>query len=127
MKSGAQVRVIGSAALDAIERVLQHLSRSKLTITGLLGHCPRGVTQAYIHLDTAFVTAAEEVAMEIATILDDGTGSSADVFSRCDWKRHEHLPSERCSNGAGWTTSRSKGGLPAHCLTNYRYRIRRPR
>ncbi len=124
-KSGAQVRVIGSAALDAIERVPQNsgspfvfpadwgdghfigvvrvldrvcaraglegvtphvlrhtfasvagdLGFSELTIAGLLGHSPRGVTQGYIHLDTALVTAAEKVAMEIATILNGGTGS----------------------------------------------------
>lgn len=124
-KSGAQVRVIGSTAIDAIEQVPQHagspfvfpadwgdghfigvvrvldrvcaraglegvtphvlrhtfasvagdLGFSELTIAGLLGHSPRGVTQGYIHLDTALVTAAEKVAMEIATVLNAGTGN----------------------------------------------------
>jgi integrase len=48
------------------------LGYSELTISGLLGHAPRGVTQRYIHLDTALVIAADQVAAEIARLLDGG-------------------------------------------------------
>lgn len=43
---------------------------SELTISGLLGHAPRGVTQRYVHLDTALIIAADQVAAEIARLLD---------------------------------------------------------
>ena len=42
---------------------------SELTISGLLGHAPRGVTQRYVHLDTALVIATDQVAAEIARLL----------------------------------------------------------
>lgn len=45
---------------------------SELTISGLLGHSPRGVTQRYVHLDTALIIAADQVAAEIARLLDGG-------------------------------------------------------
>lgn len=45
---------------------------SELTISGLLGHAPRGVTQRYVHLDTALVIAADQVAAEIARLLAGG-------------------------------------------------------
>lgn len=45
------------------------LGFSELTIKGLLGHAPRGVTQGYIHLDAALVVAANQVAAEIETAL----------------------------------------------------------
>lgn len=41
------------------------LGFSELTIAGLLGHAPRGVTQGYIHLDRALVVAADQVSAEI--------------------------------------------------------------
>lgn len=46
------------------------LGFSELTIAGLLGHAPRGVTQDYIHLDAALVVAADQVSAEIARTLD---------------------------------------------------------
>ncbi|MEQ1497249.1 MAG: site-specific integrase [Novosphingobium sp.] len=45
---------------------------SELTISGLLGHAPRGVTQRYVHLDTALIIAADQVAAEIARLLEGG-------------------------------------------------------
>ncbi len=45
------------------------LGFSELTIAGLLGHAPRGVTQGYIHLDRALVVAADQVSAEIARAL----------------------------------------------------------
>ncbi len=45
---------------------------SELTISGLLGHAPRGVTQRYVHLDTALIIAADQVAEEIARLLAGG-------------------------------------------------------
>jgi len=45
---------------------------SELTISGLLGHAPRGVTQRYVHLDTALVIAADQIASEIARLLAGG-------------------------------------------------------
>jgi integrase len=121
-KSGAQIRVLGEAAMDCIEslpareetpfvfpadwgdghfigvvrvlgrvclkaklkdvtpHVLRHtfasvagdLGFSELTIAGLLGHSARGVTQGYVHLDTALVVAADRVSWEIAQMLDGG-------------------------------------------------------
>lgn len=46
------------------------LGFSELTIAGLLGHAPRGVTQDYIHLDAALVVAADQVSAEITRALD---------------------------------------------------------
>lgn len=46
------------------------LGFSELTIAGLLGHAPRGVTQGYIHLDAALVVAADQVSAEIARALN---------------------------------------------------------
>ncbi|WP_413992440.1 tyrosine-type recombinase/integrase [Labrys okinawensis] len=48
------------------------LGYSELTVAGLLGHGPRGVTQRYIHLDAALVIAADQVAAEIGRLLDGG-------------------------------------------------------
>lgn len=48
------------------------LGFSELTISGLLGHGPRGVTQRYVHLDAALVIAADQVSTEIARLLDGG-------------------------------------------------------
>jgi integrase len=48
------------------------LGYSELTIAGLLGHRPRGVTQRYVHLDTALVIAADQVAREIERLLAGG-------------------------------------------------------
>jgi integrase len=119
-KGGAQIRVLGSAAMDCIEallgrdgspfvfpadwgdghfigvvrvldrvcsqaklknvtpHVLRHtfasvagdLGFSELTIAGLLGHSARGVTQGYVHLDTALVVAADQVTAAIVQLLD---------------------------------------------------------
>lgn len=48
------------------------LGFGELTIAGLLGHGPRGVTQHYVHLDAALVIAADQVSAEIARLLDGG-------------------------------------------------------
>jgi integrase len=48
------------------------LGFSELTISGLLGHGARGVTQRYVHLDTALIIAADQVSAEIARLLDGG-------------------------------------------------------
>lgn len=53
------------------------LGFSELTISGLLGHAPRGVTQRYVHLDTALVIAADQVSAEIARLLAGGELQSA--------------------------------------------------
>lgn len=74
-------RICARAKLDAVTpHVLRHtfasvagdLGFSELTIAGLLGHSARGVTQRYVHLDTALVVAADRVAGEIARLLDGG-------------------------------------------------------
>lgn len=74
-------RVCARAGLaDVTPHTLRHtfasiaasLGFSELTIAGLLGHGPRGVTQHYVHLDTALVIAADQVAAEIARLLDGG-------------------------------------------------------
>ncbi|WP_225767750.1 site-specific integrase [Inquilinus sp. Marseille-Q2685] len=74
-------RVCGRAGLtDVTPHTLRHtfasiaasLGFSELTISGLLGHAPRGVTQRYVHLDTALVIAADQVSAEIARLLGGG-------------------------------------------------------
>jgi integrase len=65
---------------DVTPHVLRHtfasvagdLGFSELTIADLLGHSARGVTQNYVHLDTALIVAANRVSMEIAILLDGG-------------------------------------------------------
>ena len=74
-------RVCARAGLtDVTPHTLRHtfasiaasLGFSELTISGLLGHAPRGVTQRYVHLDTALVITADQVSAEIARLLDGG-------------------------------------------------------
>jgi integrase len=74
-------RVCARAGLENVTpHVLRHtfasiaasLGFSELTISGLLGHGPRGVTQRYVHLDAALVIAADQVSAEIARLLDGG-------------------------------------------------------
>jgi integrase len=48
------------------------LGFSELTISGLLGHGPRGVTQRYVHLDVALVIGADQISTEVARLLDGG-------------------------------------------------------
>ena len=55
---------------------------SELTVSGLLGHGARGVTQRYVHLDTALIIAADQVSAEVARLLDGG-----DVLSVQEAKR----------------------------------------
>jgi integrase len=139
-KSGAQVRVLGEAAMDCIEaqpkradsafvfpadwgdghfigvvRVLDRICRraqlqnvtphvlrhtfasiagdlgfSELTIAGLLGHSAHGITQRYVHLDTALVVAADRISMEIAKTL----GCAAlEALSDNTFHKHPALPS----------------------------------
>ena len=72
-------RACSSAKLDDVTpHTLRHtfasvaadLGFSELTIAALLGHAARGVTQRYIHIDEALRLAADKVAGEIASILD---------------------------------------------------------
>jgi integrase len=74
-------RVCARAGLaNVTPHVLRHtfasiagtLGFSELTIAGLLGHGPRGVTQRYVHLDAALVIAADQVSAEIARLLAGG-------------------------------------------------------
>ena len=76
-------RVCAKAGLDGITpHVLRHtfasvagnLNFSELTIKGLLGHAPRGVTQGYVHLDIALVVAAEKISVAIEAMLAPRTG-----------------------------------------------------
>ncbi|MBV8186290.1 MAG: site-specific integrase [Alphaproteobacteria bacterium] len=77
-------RICRKARLEGVTpHVLRHtfasvagdLGFSELTIAGLLGHSARGVTQRYVHLDSALVVAADRVSMEIATMLDGGVST----------------------------------------------------
>jgi len=52
------------------------LGFSELTISGLLGHGPRGVTQRYVHLDAVLIIAADQVSAEIARLLNGGEALS---------------------------------------------------
>jgi integrase len=71
-------RICAQAKIDDVTpHVLRHtfasiaaeLGLSELTIAGLLGHASRGVTQRYVHFDTALVSAANRVAAEIALLV----------------------------------------------------------
>lgn len=53
------------------------LNFSELTIRGLLGHAPRGVTQGYVHLDLALVVAADQVSARMAALLDGNRAKAA--------------------------------------------------
>lgn len=77
------VRVLDRACVyaglaDVTPHTLRHtfasvagdLNFSELTIKGLLGHAPRGVTQGYVHLDSALILAANQVAARVAELLD---------------------------------------------------------
>jgi site-specific recombinase XerD len=55
---------------------------SELTISGLLGHGARGVTQRYVHLDTALIIAADHVSAEIARLLNGGDVLPVDEVKR---------------------------------------------
>jgi integrase len=97
-------RVCARAGLEGITpHTLRHtfasiaasLGFSELTISGLLGHGHRGVTQRYVHLDAALVIAAVQVAAEIARLLDGGA-----VMSLKEVKRLRHLEKSRiCAKG----------------------------
>jgi len=72
-------RVCKRAELDGVTpHVLRHtfasvagdLGYSELTIAGLLGHTRAGVTAAYVHLDTALVSAADRISAVITGALD---------------------------------------------------------
>jgi integrase len=126
-KSGAQIRVLGEAAVTCIDaapgregspfvfpsdwgeghfvgivrvldrvcakaklsnitpHVLRHtfaslagdLGYSELTIAGLLGHSARGMTQGYVHLDTALVVAADRISAAVAKRLDSTAAAQA--------------------------------------------------
>lgn len=140
-KSGAQIRVIGEAAMTCVEtaprregspfvfpadwgdghfvgavrvldrvcataklkdvtpHVLRHtfasvagdLGFSELTIAGLLGHSARGVTQGYVHLDTALVVAADRVSAHLANLLDSTAMANIEEIAseghRLQWQR----------------------------------------
>ena len=75
-------RVCARAKLNGVTpHVLRHTFASiaaergftELTIAGLLGHASHGVTQRYIHLDSALVLAADRVANEIAQFVVPGS------------------------------------------------------
>lgn len=84
-------RICAKAGLtDVTPHTLRHtfasvaasLGFSELTVSGLLGHAPRGVTQRYVHLDVALVIAADHVASEIARLLDGGEVRSVGEIKR---------------------------------------------
>lgn len=71
-------RICAQAKIDDVTpHVLRHtfasiaaeLGLSELTIAALLGHASRGVTQRYVHFDTALMSAANRVAAEIALLV----------------------------------------------------------
>lgn len=76
--------------------VAASLGFSELTVSGLLGHAPRGVTQRYVHLDTALVIAADQISAEIARLLNGG-----EVMSMQQAKRLRMEERMRASNLVG--------------------------
>ncbi len=63
---------------------------SELTISGLLGHAPRRVTQRYVHLDTALIIAADQIAAEIAQLLSGGELRSMREIKQARSLAHAH-------------------------------------
>ena len=53
------------------------LGFSELTIAALLGHCARGVTQGYVHIDEALTLAMTRTCEEIASLLSAGLNDAA--------------------------------------------------
>ena len=95
-KSGPQMRVAGDAAMNRLEeqamrshstfvfpadwgdghfigvvRVLDQVC-ARAGLKDVTPHTPRGVTQRYVHLDTAQIIAADQVAAQTARLLDGG-------------------------------------------------------
>jgi integrase len=96
-------RLCARAGLEKVTpHVLRHtfasiagsLGFSELTISGLLGHGPRGVTQRYVHLDTALVIAADQVAAEISRLLDGGEVGSMKEAKRMRFEKRVTLVRE---------------------------------
>jgi integrase len=58
------------------------LGFSELTIGALLGHSARTVTQGYVHIDGPLRAAVEQVANEIAGLLDGASGSQRSKYMR---------------------------------------------
>lgn len=93
---GVLERVCARAGLaNVTPHVLRHtfasiagsLGFSEPTISGLLGHGPRGVTQRFIHLDAALVIAADQVAAETARLLDGGEARSMKEAKRLQFTK----------------------------------------
>jgi integrase len=94
-------RICRKAKLEGVTpHVLRHtfasvagdLGFSELTIAGLLGHSAHGVTQRYVHLDTALVVAADRVSIEIANML--GREASAYKFDNTSGEQPAFQPAE---------------------------------
>ena len=86
-------RICRKAKLEAVTpHVLRHtfasvagdLGFSELTIAGLLGHSAHGITQRYVHLDTALVVAADRVSMEITKMLGCQAPIERPVNASCE-------------------------------------------
>ncbi len=76
------------------------LGFSELTIARLLGHSARGVTQGYVHLDTALIAAADRLSAQLAKLLDNAPAAkNLKRSSDC------HLDCSYCSGSVRLLTS----------------------
>lgn len=94
-------RVCARAGLESVTpHTLRHtfasiaasLGFSELTVSGLLGHGPRNVTQRYVHLDAALVIAADQVSAEIARLLNGGEVRSMKEAKRLRFAERTNFP-----------------------------------
>ncbi|MGH7068283.1 MAG: tyrosine-type recombinase/integrase [Acetobacteraceae bacterium] len=91
------VRVLDRVrALAGLADVTPHTLRH--TFASVVGHVARGVTRPYVHIDEALRMVADNVAGEIAAILDGGAGRSraADRQPVAAESALEHAPARRC-------------------------------
>ena len=76
-KAAELERIIPHALRHTFASVAAELGFSELTISGLLGHSARGVTQRYSHVpDSALLAAADRVSARIAAALDGRQGDA---------------------------------------------------
>lgn len=94
-KRAKLARVTPHTLRHTFASVAGDLGFSELTIAGLLGHAPRGVTQDYIHLDAALVVAANQVSAEIARVLESPFQDRRDLRGRQRAAIKSSLPRRR--------------------------------
>lgn len=90
--------------------VAADLGYTELTIAGLLGHAAQGVTQRYVHVDKALVTAANHVSSHMADLL--GVHLTLPQSIVTDAPARVAVPADRVPGGQATPISQWKAPLP---------------